>query len=163
GVRKILQGYGRGEAALPVYKMPHLRGWSLAGQDLFLPAIGRHEVLVASTLDWQEKARIPVLGQAVFVMAQPDGRQVWVNFAFPDNDKVQVIDVATSSVIRTLQVGKAVLHMEFTPRGEAVWISARDDNRVNVYDTRSFKHLSSLSIHQPSGVFFTHRSSRIGF
>lgn len=35
GVQKILQGYGRGETALPVYKMPHLRGWSLAGQDLF--------------------------------------------------------------------------------------------------------------------------------
>lgn len=99
GVRKILAGYGRGESALPVYKMPHLRGWALAGQNVFLPAIGRHEVLVASTLDWQEKARIPVLGQAVFVMAQPDGRQVWVNFAFPDNDKVQVIDVATSSEI----------------------------------------------------------------
>src|SRR5690606_779081 len=70
GVRKILAGYGRGESALPVYKMPHLRGWALAGQNVFLPAIGRHEVLVASTLDWQEKARIPVLGQAVFVMAQ---------------------------------------------------------------------------------------------
>lgn len=163
GVRKILPGYGKGETALPVYKMPHLRGWSQAGQDLFLPAIGRHEVLEASTLDWQEKTRIPVQGQPVFVMAQPDGRQVWVNFAFPDNDKVQVIDVATLEVIRTLEAGKAVLHMEFTPRGEAVWISARDDNRVSVYDTRSFKRLDSLEIQQPSGVFFTHRSGRIGF
>ncbi|AYR19717.1 cytochrome D1 domain-containing protein [Alcaligenes faecalis] len=163
GVRKILPGYGKGETALPVYKMPHLRGWSQAGQDLFLPAIGRHEVLVASTLDWQEKTRIPVQGQPVFVMAQPDGRQVWVNFAFPDNDKVQVIDVATLEVIRTLDAGKAILHMEFTPRGEAVWISARDDNRVSVYDTRSFKRLDSLEIQQPSGVFFTHRSGRIGF
>lgn len=163
GVRKILQGYGKGETALPVYKMPHLRGWSLAGQDLFLPAIGRHEVLVASTLDWQEKTRIPVHGQPVFVMAQPDGRQVWVNFAFPDNDKIQVIDVATLKVVQTLDAGKAVLHMEFTPRGEAVWISARDDNKVSVYDTRSFKRLESLDIQQPSGVFFTHRSGRIGF
>lgn len=163
GVRKILQGYGRGETALPVYKMPHLRGWSLAGQDLFLPAIGRHEVLVASTLDWQEKTRIPVHGQPVFVMAQPDGRQVWVNFAFPDNDKVQVIDVATLKVVQTLDAGKAVLHMEFTPRGEAVWISARDDNKVSVYDTRSFKRLESLDTQHPSGVFFTHRSGRIGF
>ena len=163
GVKKILQGYGRGETALPVYKMPHLRGWSQAGQDLFLPAIGRHEVLVASTLDWQEKARIPVQGQPVFVMAQPDSRQVWVNFAFPDNDKVQIIDVATLQVIQTLAVGKAVLHMEFTPRGEAVWISARDDNRVSVYDTRTFKRLESIEIQQPSGVFFTHRSGRIGF
>ncbi|MCX5463553.1 cytochrome D1 domain-containing protein [Alcaligenes parafaecalis] len=163
GVKKTLQGYGRGETALPVYKMPHLRGWSQAGQDLFLPAIGRHEVLVASTLDWQEKARIPVQGQPVFVMAQPDSRQVWVNFAFPDNDKVQIIDVATLQVIQTLAVGKAVLHMEFTPRGEAVWISARDDNRVSVYDTRTFKRLESIEIQQPSGVFFTHRSGRIGF
>ncbi|MFP5194805.1 cytochrome D1 domain-containing protein [Alcaligenes faecalis] len=163
GVQKILQGYGRGETALPVYKMPHLRGWSLAGQDLFLPAIGRHEVLVASTVNWQEKTRIPVHGQPVFVMAQPDGRQVWVNFAFPDNDKVQVIDVATLEVVQTLDVGKAVLHMEFTPRGEAVWISARDDNKVNVYDTHNFKRLDSLNIQHPSGVFFTHRSGRIGF
>ncbi len=163
GVQKILQGYGRGETALPVYKMPHLRGWSLAGQDLFLPAIGRHEVLVASTVNWQEKTRIPVHGQPVFVMAQPDGRQVWVNFAFPDNDKVQVIDVATLEVVQTLDVGKAVLHMEFTPRGEAVWISARDDNKVNVYDTHNFKRLDSLDIQYPSGVFFTHRSGRIGF
>ncbi|EKU28893.1 cytochrome D1 domain-containing protein [Alcaligenes sp. RM2] len=163
GVQKILQGYGRGESALPVYKMPHLRGWSLAGQDLFLPAIGRHEVLVASTVNWQEKTRIPVHGQPVFVMAQPDGRQVWVNFAFPDNDKVQVIDVATLEVVQTLDVGKAVLHMEFTPRGEAVWISARDDNKVSVYDTHNFKRLDSLDIQHPSGVFFTHRSGRIGF
>jgi protein NirF len=163
GVQKILQGYGRGETALPVYKMPHLRGWSLAGQDLFLPAIGRHEVLVASTVNWQEKTRIPVHGQPVFVMAQPDGRQVWVNFAFPDNDKVQVIDVATLEVVQTLGVGKAVLHMEFTSRGEAVWISARDDNKVSVYDTHNFKRLDSLDIQYPSGVFFTHRSGRIGF
>ncbi|MGF7468271.1 cytochrome D1 domain-containing protein [Alcaligenes nematophilus] len=163
GVQKILQGYGRGETALPVYKMPHLRGWSLAGQDLFLPAIGRHEVLVASTVNWQEKTRIPVHGQPVFVMAQPDGRQVWVNFAFPDNDKVQVIDVATLEVVQTLDVGKAVLHMEFTPRGEAVWISARDNNKVSVYDTHNFKRLDSLDIQHPSGVFFTHRSGRIGF
>ena len=163
GVQKILQGYGRGETTLPVYKMPHLRGWSLAGQDLFLPAIGRHEVLVASTVNWQEKTRIPVHGQPVFVMAQPDGRQVWVNFAFPDNDKVQVIDVATLEVVQTLDVGKAVLHMEFTPRGEAVWISARDDNKVSVYDTHNFKRLDSLDIQHPSGVFFTHRSGRIGF
>ena len=96
-------------------------------------------------------------------MAQPDGRQIWVNFAFPDNDKVQVIDVATLQVIQTLNVGKAVLHMEFTPRGESVWISARDDKRVSVYDTRHFQRLETLDIQQPSGIFFTNRSGRIGF
>lgn len=163
GVRRILSGYGRGKQALPVYKMPHLRGWALAGRQLFLPAIGRHEVLVADIASWRETGRIPVLGQPVFVIAQPDGRRVWVNFAFPDNGLVQVIDVDTLQVVQTLAPGKAVLHMEFTPRGEAVWISARDDDAVAVYDTRTLTRISSLTIPQPSGIFFTHRSNRIGF
>ena len=72
-------------------------------------------------------ARIAVAGQPVFVMARPDGRQIWVNFALPDNGTVQVIDSESNAIVRTLQPGKAVLHLEFTPRGEAVWLSARDD------------------------------------
>jgi protein NirF len=43
-----------------------------------------------------------------------------------------------------LQPGKAVLHMEFTPRGEAVWISARDDNRVVIYDTKTFRNSAAF-------------------
>ncbi len=49
GVQRILANYGRGEEKLPVYKMPHLRGWAVAGRHVYLPAIGRHEVLVADT------------------------------------------------------------------------------------------------------------------
>jgi protein NirF len=163
GVRKILAGYGRGEEKLPVFKMPHLRGWAVAGDYAWLPAIGRHEVLVVDTRTWQEAARIPVAGQPVFVMARPDGRQVWVNFAFPDNGAVQVIDTFSRRLVTTLEPGRAVLHLEFTPRGEAVWVSSRDDNRVTVYDTASFRPLAVLPAEAPSGVFFTHRASRIGF
>lgn len=163
GVRKILAGYGRGEQPLPVYKMPHLRGWSVAGNRAYLPAIGRHEVLVVDTTSWQEVGRIPVQGQPVFVMARPDGRQVWVNFAFPDYGRVQVIDTLENRIVETLAPGKAVLHMEFTPRGEAVWISARDDQRVVMYDTASFRKLGELSLASPSGIFFTSRAARIGF
>jgi protein NirF len=65
--------------------------------------------------------------------------------------------------VHTLQPGKAVLHMEFTPRGEAVWISARDDNRVVIYDTRTFAQLGSLPVEAPSGIFFSSRAGRIGF
>ena len=163
GVRKILQGYGRGEQPLPVYKMPHLRGWGMAGRRLYLPAIGRHEVLVVDTDSWREVGRVATLGQPVFVMAQPDGRRVWVNFAVPDNGQVQVIDTETLDVIRTLAPGRGILHMEFTPRGESVWLSARDDDRVLVYDTRTLERGSSFDIPKPSGIFFTHRSTRIGF
>ncbi len=162
GVKRIMNGYGRGEQALPVYKMPHLEGWAQAQDTIFVPAVGRHEVLVIDDRTWQEVARIPVHGQPVFVMARPDARQVWVNFATPLNDVVQVIDVPSRKVIRQLTPGKAVLHMEFTPRGEQVWISARDDDRVLVYDTATFELLTSLPAEKPSGIFFSARAHKIG-
>ena len=162
-VRRILGGYGRGQEPLPVYKMPHLRGWAVAGRRAYLPAIGRHEVLVVDTETWQEVGRIAVAGQPVFVMARPDGRQVWVNFSVPDYHRVQVIDTTTQAIVRTLEPGKAVLHMEFTPRGEAIWISSRDDNRVSVIDTQTFATQATMTVDSPSGIFFTSRAARMGF
>ena len=162
GVRRVLPDYGRGEAKLPVYKMPHLEGWAIAAGYAFVPAVGRHEVLVISTTDWQPVARIPAHGQPVFVMARPDGRQVWVNFAHPLNDTVQVIDVPTLQIVDTLKPGKAVLHMEFTPRGEQVWISVRDEDRVDVYDTASRQRIAELAASKPSGIFMSARAHKIG-
>jgi protein NirF len=162
GVRRILDGYGRGGEKLPVYKMPHLRGWAMAGEYAFLPAIGKHAVLVVDRRDWKQVAEIPVHGQPVFVMARPDGRQVWVNFAFPRNGVVQVIDVATMKLVESLEPGKSVLHMEFTARGDEIWISARDSNRVVVYDTADFRKLAELPAQSPSGIFFTWRARKIG-
>ena len=161
--RRILDGYGRGEEPLPVYKMPHLRGWAVAGRYIFLPAIGRHEVLVLDRVTWTEAARVPVHGQPVFAVAQPGGRRVWVNFAFPKNDVVQVIDVAEMKVVKALHPGRAVLHMEFTPRGEQAWISSRDDGRVTVYDGASFAELARLPAASPSGIFLAARAAMTGF
>ncbi len=163
GARKILEGYGRGQEKLPVFKMPHLRGWSMAQGKAYLPAIGRHEVLVVDGTSWKEVGRIPVKGQPVFVMARPDGRQIWVNFAFPDYSEIQVIDTLSGKVVKTLAPGKAVLHMEFTPRGEQVWVSARDDNKVVIYDTATFEPIGELPVQAPSGIFFASRAARIGF
>lgn len=163
GARKILENYGRGQEKLPVFKMPHLRGWSVAQGKAYLPAIGRHEVLVVDIASWQEVGRIPVRGQPVFVMARPDGRQIWVNFAFPDNGKVDVIDTLAGQVVQRLQPGKGILHMEFAPRGEQVWLSARDDNKVVIYDTERFTRLGEIPAASPSGIFFSSRAARIGF
>jgi len=162
GVKRILPSYGKLDEKLPVYKMPHLEGWAAAGNLMFVPAIGQHEVLVIDQSTWQLIKRIPVLGQPVFVMARPDGRQVWINFAFPDNANLQVIDVKDLSITQHLQPGKAVLHMEFTPRGEHVWVSTRDDNQVVVYDTQSFKELAHIPANKPSGIFFSSRAHKMG-
>ncbi|WP_448189760.1 cytochrome D1 domain-containing protein [Azospirillum sp. sgz301742] len=162
GVRRILNGYGKGDPALPVFKMPHLRGWGFADGKMFLPAIGRHEVLVVDSRTWTEVGRIPVKGQPVFVMPRPDGRQVWVNFALPDNGFMQVIDVPSLSVQKTLEPGPGVLHFEFTPRGETVWVSVRDQDRVRVYDTATLDEVSQFKADKPSGILFTARANKIG-
>lgn len=162
GVTEILPDYGKGEQKLPVYKMPHLEGWAIADGQAFVPAVGHHQVLVADLSDWSLTDRIPVQGQPVFVMASPDNRRIWVSFAHPDNDVVQVIDSQTREIIRTLEPGDAVLHMEFTPRGEEVWVSARDSNRVTVYNTRTLEPVATLSAEKPSGIFFTSRAHELG-
>jgi protein NirF len=163
GARRVLNGYGRGVEPLPVYKMPHLRGWAVAGRYIFLPAVGRHEVLVLDSVTWNEAGRIAVHGQPVFAVAQPGGRRVWVNFAFPRNDVVQVIDVPEMKVVKELHPGRAVLHLEFTPRGEQAWISSRDDDVVTVYDTASFAETARLPAKSPSGIFLTARAAMTGF
>lgn len=162
GVRRILPHYGKGQEKLPVYKMPHLEGWAVAGDLIFFPAIGLHQVLVANKESWEQVARLELKGQPVFAMARPDGRQVWVNFAFPDNNWIQVIDVPSLQVIKTMDVGKGALHMEFTPRGEKVWISIRDKNQIKIFDTQSLELIKTLPAQRPSGIFFTNRAGKIG-
>ncbi|MDH5571000.1 MAG: protein nirF [Gammaproteobacteria bacterium] len=162
GVKRIMSDYGKGQQKMPVYKMPHLEGWAMTDDYAFLPAVGRNAVLVVDRKTWKQVKQIPVHGQPIFVMARPDGRQVWVNFAFPNNDTVEVIDTLSMEKIKILKPGKAVLHMEFTPRGEHVWISARDDDLLKVYDTENFEVLRILRANKPSGIFMSSRAHRTG-
>jgi protein NirF len=163
GVQRVLGDYGRGQAKLPVYKMPHLEGWAVADNQAFVPAVGRYQVLVMDSRTWQQTAAIPVAGQPVFVTSRPDGRQLWVNFAYPDNDRVQVIDTETHAVVADLKPGPAILHMEFTARGDQLWLSLRDGDQVQVWDPYSLKLLSSLPAAAPSGIFFSSRAQKMGY
>ncbi|MNM70692.1 Cytochrome D1 heme domain protein [compost metagenome] len=162
GIKRVLADYGRGSQKLPVYKMPHLEGWTIASDQAFVPAVGHHQVLVLDSSNWKQTDAIDVAGQPVFVMNSPDERQIWVNFAYPDNDKVQVIDSETHRIIKTLTPGPAVLHMEFSGRGEQVWISVRDGEQVQVWDPYRLEQISSLPAQSPSGIFFSKRAQRIG-
>ncbi|MCP6696051.1 MULTISPECIES: cytochrome D1 domain-containing protein [Pseudomonas] len=163
GVKRVLGDYGRGQEKLPVYKMPHLEGWALADNQAFVPAVGRHQVLVMDARTWQQTDAIAVAGQPVFVTARPDGRQLWVNFAYPDNDRVQVIDTESHALVADLKPGPAVLHMEFTARGDQLWLSVRDGNQVQVWDPYSLKRLATLPAAAPSGIFFSSRAQQMGY
>lgn len=160
--QRILDGYGRGEEKLPVYKMPHLEGWAASGDRLLIPAVGRHELIAVDLKSFKEIGRVATHGQPVFAVARPDGRHVWVNFAHPLNDMIDVVDTTTLTVVHRFRAGPAVLHMEFTPRGHEVWVSVRDDDRVLVYDAATFAKKGEIAAGKPSGIFFTARATRIG-
>jgi len=160
--RRILPHYGRGKEEMPVYKMPHLEGWAKAADQIVLPAIHHHEVLWIDARTLEETGRTATHGQPVFAMARPGGRQVWVNFAHPDNDTVQVIDSMTHEIVGEMKPGPAVLHMEFTSRGTEAWVSVRDENKVVIYDTATLQPLGEIAAESPSGIFFTARAHRLG-
>lgn len=52
--------------------------------------------------------------------------------------------------------------MEFTPRGEQVWLSVRDENQLQIYDTLTGQLLKQLPAQAPSGIFFTARAHETG-
>jgi protein NirF len=160
--QKFLTDYGREGEDMPVYKMPHLQGWAFTEGQYALPAVGRHEILWVDRDSQETTATTPVHGQPVFIIAQPASPYVWVNFATPLNDTVQVVDSRSREVVATLTPGKAVLHMEFAPRGAEVWMSARDDNKVLIYDTRTREKIAEIAAEAPSGIFFTARAHRTG-
>jgi len=139
-----------------------LEGWAATGDVLLIPAVGHHELIAVNTRTIKQVGRIATYGQPVFAVTQPYGRHAWVNFAPPLNDTIDVVDTLTLSVIHRFQPGPAVLHMEFTPRGNEVWVSVRDANRVQVYDSATFAKLAEIEAQDPSGIFFTARATRVG-
>ena len=100
--------------------------------------------------------------EELFAMSRPDGRHVYVNFAPPDNASVQVIYTLKGEVISTLEPGPAVLHMEFAPRGAQVWMSVRDADEIQIWDTARIEKVATIPARKPSGIFFTARAHRIG-
>ena len=160
--QKFLTDYGKDGEDMPVYKMPHLQSWAFTEGQYALPAVGRHEILWVDRDSQETVATTPVHGQPVFIIAQPASPYVWVNFATPLNDTVQVVDSRSHEVVATLTPGKAILHMEFAPRGAEVWLSARDDNKVVIYDTRTREKLAEVPAEAPSGIFFTARAHQTG-
>ena len=98
---RFLKDYGKLSEDQPVFKMPHLQGWAFTGGQFVLPAVGRHELLWVERTSLEQTGRTPMHGQPVFIIAQPASPYVWVNFALPNNDTVQIVDSRSHEVVHT--------------------------------------------------------------
>lgn len=161
-----LKKYGGDWKKVPVYHIPHLESWGISGDLAFLPAFGEKRVIVYDTRDWSVVKSVPIAGTGLFVVARPGGREVWVDNVgapgSPEERLIQVIDVETLEVKKTLDAGKGAMDPQFTPKGEAVYISIREENKVAVYDTDTHKLLKEIPVDKPSGIFCTDRTSKFG-
>ncbi len=160
-VAPILAEQGKGPE-VPLWKIPHLKGWALTGRLAFLPALKREVALVYSALDWTPLTPIPISGTALYTVVRPDGRQVWVDIIGKNGDLIDVIDVDSMKVVKTLNPGPGATHPQFTPKGEAAYVSLMDGGKVVVYDTATFKVLKEFPADHPSGIFFTNRAHKFG-
>ncbi|MEE9614532.1 MAG: cytochrome D1 domain-containing protein [Thermodesulfobacteriota bacterium] len=163
--REGLKKYSGGKK-VPVYHIPHLESWAVSGNLTLIPAFAEKRVVVYDTRDWSMVKSIPIAGTGLFVVARPGGREVWVdNVEAPGSEAerlVQIIDVETLEVKKTIDVGKGAIDPQFTPRGEAVYISVMGEDRVAVYDTDTYELIKNIPAKKPSGLFGTDRASKFG-
>ncbi|MBI1912912.1 MAG: protein nirF [Deltaproteobacteria bacterium] len=152
---------------VPLFHIPHLESWAIASDLAFVPAFGEKRVIVYDMKNnWKFVKSIPIAGTPLFVVVRPGGREVWVDNVgspgSPEERLVQVIDVEKLEVKKTIDVGKGAIDPQFTPKGEAVYISVREEDRIAVYDSDTGKLIKEFPSQKPSGIFSTDRASKFG-
>jgi protein NirF len=147
----------------PVLKIPHLAGWVVSGDEIYAPVIGGAGLAVINKTTLKVAKTIKLRGFPVFSMTAPDSRTLWVNYVMGDfHDTVDVIDTRTKEVVKTLKPGPGIYHMQFTPKGEAVYISSNGSDKVFVYDARTYEVIKEIQVKKPSGVFCSDRAHKFG-
>jgi len=150
------------DKAMPV-KLPHLASWAVAGEWIFVPLVGEDRLAVLDRASWEFSQSIPLRGHPVYAVRSPTEREVWVSFSGEENDAyVQVIDVEHLTVVDTLRLGRRIYHMDFTPRGSHVLVSANADNKLLLVNASTREIEDSVDVASPSGIFGAWRAFRIG-
>jgi protein NirF len=164
GARTVLLGdagelYERDTPA----KLPHLASWAVAQGRVFVPLVGEERLAVLDRHTWTYQGSVPLRGHPVYAVRSPSEREVWVSFSGEEDDRfIQVIDTATLAVKRTIEVGRRIYHMDFTPRGSHLVASANKDDRLVLVDATTYEIIDVEPLRSPSGVFGPWRAFTIG-
>ncbi len=144
-------------------KLPHMASWAVAGNHVFIPLVGEKRLVVLDRTDWSFVQSIPVKGHPVYAVRSPSEQEIWVSFSGEEDDSfVQVIDVKSMAVTETLEIGGRIYHMDFTPRGAFMLISANRANKLFLVNATTHAIEDQVELESPSGVFGVWRAFRIG-
>ena len=164
GVQRVsLRDPGRTYTPTTPIKLPHMASWAVARNRVFVPLVGEERIAVLDRDTWQFVRSIPLRGDPVYAVRAPGEREVWVSFSGLKNDAfVQVVDVETLQVTRTLRIGTRIYHMDFTPRGSHVLITANGDDKLVLVNAATGAIEDEEPIRSPSGVFGVWRAFIMG-
>jgi protein NirF len=150
------------ERTAPI-KLPHVASWAVAGDHCFVPLVGEKRLAVLDRRTWEHAGSIPLRGHPVYSVRSPSGGEIWVSFSGERDDAfVQVVDTESLEVVAELEVGKRIYHLDFTPRGSHVLVSANGANRLFLVDAATREIVDSEELRSPSGVFGPWRAFRLG-
>ncbi len=150
------------ERKTPV-KLPHMASWAVAGDSVFVPLVGEKRLVVLDRHTWAFKRSVAVRGHPVYAVRSPTEREIWVSFSGEEDDMfIDVIDTETQQVTRSIEVGRRIYHMDFTPRGAYVLVSANADDMLALVDASTYEVVDRQTVASPSGVFGIWRAFRIG-
>lgn len=151
------------ERSRPI-KMPHMAMWAASGDEAYIPVVGEKRLAVLDRKTWQYRKSIPLRGNPVYAAMSPAGREIWVTFSGSEDDRfIEIIDVETGAVRGQIEAGRKIFHLAFSPRGDEMYVSANQDNRFIVIDTRTRQITGEYEIPSPSGIFGPWRAFQIGF
>jgi protein NirF len=140
-----------------------MASWAVAGRWIFVPLVGEDRLAVLDRESWEFERSLSLRGHPVYAVRSPTEREVWVSFSGEEDDAyVQVVDVGSLSVVDTIRVGRRIYHMDFTPRGSFVLISANQDDKLFLVDAATRRIEDSQELRSPSGIFGVWRAFRMG-
>lgn len=144
-------------------KMPHMEAWAVSEDTIYLPASDENELKMLDRSTLRYKGRIALSGSPVYAMVHPGGRYLWVSFAGESEDgHIEIVDLETAKVVQSIDAGKRIYHMGFTPRGDMAFISSNLTNELIVMDAKSYRILHRVPVESPSGIFGVWRAFQTG-
>jgi len=152
---------GRKIADLDLAGMPHLGSGIVFQKDghnmMATPHLKEGKVSVIDMTNWKTVKVIDTLGPGFFLRGHENSPYAWVDNSFsPAKDKIQIIDLRTLEVIKTLQPapGKTTAHVEFTKDGRYALVSIMEmDGALIVYDAKTFEEVKRIPMVKPNGKY----------
>jgi DNA-binding beta-propeller fold protein YncE/cytochrome c553 len=152
---------GRKIADLDLAGMPHLGSGIVFQKDghwmMATPHLKEGKVSIIDMTTWKTVKVIDTLGPGFFLRGHENSRYIWVDNSFsPAKDKVQVIDLQTLEIVKTLQPapGKTTAHVEFTKDGRYALLSVMEmDGAIIVYDSATLEEVKRIPMVKPNGKY----------